>query len=108
MTDTTKDQPDTSRLSFVDQALGADSTTLDALRAMQVLHQAQSEAWEHRFVLLLPEKAPDAHRHAREGLQKINVQLNGVESSWRRMLAVQTDGLRAQIVDLHFPAQPRQ
>ncbi len=99
MTDTTKDQPDTSRLSFVDQALGADSTTLDALRAMQVLHQAQSEAWEHRFVLLLPEKAPDAHRHAREGLQKINVQLNGVESSWRRMLAVQTDGLRAQIVD---------
>ena len=69
MTDTTKDQPDTSRLSFVDQALGADSTTLDALRAMQVLHQAQSEAWEHRFVLLLPEKAPDAHRHAREGLR---------------------------------------
>ena len=99
MTDTTKDQPGPSRSSFIDQALSADSSTLDALRAMQVLHQAQSEAWEHRFVLLLPEKAPDAHRHAREGLQKINIQLNGVESSWRRMLAVQTDGLRAQIAD---------
>ena len=93
------DQPSPPRLSFVDQALNADSTTLDALRAMQVLHQAQSEAWEHRFVLLQPEKVPNAHRHALEGLQKINNQLNGVESSWRRMLAVQTDGLRALIAD---------
>ena len=92
-------QPSPPRMTFVDQALSADSTTLDALRAMQVLQQAQSEAWEHRFVLLLPEKTPDAHRHAREGLQKIDSQLNGVESSWRRMLAVQTDGLRSLIAD---------
>ncbi len=87
------------RLSFLEQALKADSMTLESLRALQLMEQIHADAWEQRIVLFSANATPEERTQAIASLRKIVAALSNEAASGRQRMAADQEKMRAAIVE---------